>query len=166
MRWIAVTFCVLAGTGLGVAATMHSAWAPPVAAQSPAPAANPATVSQAGSPPTSGVQTSISPTAPDPTLLAQAPPQTVASGQPDETALRYFAQQGDTVRLQREIERLRALYPTWQPPADPLANDFVPDQSIVRIWDLVTAGDFAGARAAIDEKKAADPTFVPTADLL
>jgi tetratricopeptide (TPR) repeat protein len=89
-----------------------------------------------------------------------------ASGQPDETALRYFAQQGDTERMRREAERLRALYPNWQPPADPLASDFVPDQSMIEIWNLVTAGDYAGARAAIDAKKARDTAFVPTADLI
>lgn len=104
--------------------------------------------------------------APQTTLTGQAAAPTSAAAQPDETALRYFAQQGDTERLQREIERLRALYPNWQPPADPLATDFVPDQSIVNIWNLVTAGDFAGARAAIAEKQQADPSFVPTADLL
>lgn len=150
----------------------------PAMAQAIAPfGVDPMTVSETGPAPSSTtqqpapfaadmpVQTEIGTTLPDPIVTAQAPPQTSASGAPDETALRYFAQQGDTVRLQREIERLRALYPNWQPPADPLTTDFVPDQTIVRIWDLVTAGDYAGARAAIAEKKAADPTFVPTADL-
>lgn len=183
MRWAAVTLCVLAGSALGVTATLHSAWAPPAAAQGSGLSRNqlsapitvdPITVSETGPASTatpapatamSPVQTAIDPAAPQPLLTAQAIPQTAASGRPDETALRYFAQQGDTVRLQREIERLRALYPDWQPPADPLANDFVPDPTIVRIWDLVTAGDYAGARAAISEKQAADPGFVPTADL-
>lgn len=148
----------------------------PAMAQAIAPfGVDPVTVSETGPAPSAvpqlapfatemPVQTEISTTLPGPILTAQAPVQSSATG-PDETALRYFAQQGDTVRLQREIERLRALYPNWQPPADPLTTDFVPDQSIVRIWDLVTAGDYAGARAAIAEKKAADPTFVPTADL-
>lgn len=148
----------------------------PAMAQAIAPfGVDPMTVSETGPAPSAipqlapfapemPVQTEIDTALPAPILTAQAPAQPSAAG-PDETALRYFAQQGDTVRLQREIERLRALYPNWQPPADPLTTDFVPDQSIVRIWDLVTAGDYAGARAAIAEKKAADPTFVPTADL-
>jgi tetratricopeptide (TPR) repeat protein len=127
----------------------------------PTPAAVPRLVPFAADVP---VQTEIGSTLPDPILTAQAPAQPSGPG-PDETALRYFAQQGDTVRLQREIERLRALYPNWQPPADPLTTDFVPDQSIVRIWELVTAGDYTGARAAIAEKKASDPSYVPTADL-
>ena len=39
----------------------------------------------------------------------------------DESALRYFARKGDTARLQAEISRLRALYPDWTPPDDPMA---------------------------------------------
>ncbi|MBO9588934.1 cellulose synthase [Devosia sp.] len=164
MKRFALTLCLI---GISLPA-MAQAIAPfgvdpmTVSETGPAPSASPQPAPFAAEMP---VQTEIGITLPDPILTAQAPPQTSASGAPDETALRYFAQQGDTVRLQREIERLRALYPNWQPPADPLTTDFVPDQSIVRIWDLVTAGDYAGARAAIAEKKAADPGFVPTADL-
>jgi tetratricopeptide (TPR) repeat protein len=84
----------------------------------------------------------------------------------DETALRYFAQQGDTERMNREIERLRGLYPNWEPPADPLAQDFSPDGDIIRMWELFNAGDYAGTRAAIAARQAADPNFVPTPDLL
>lgn len=163
MKRLALTLCLI---GISLPA-MAQAVAPfgvdpmTVSETGPAPSATPQPAPFAAEMP---VQTEIGTTLPDPILTAQAPAQPSASG-PDETALRYFAQQGDTVRLQREIERLRALYPNWQPPADPLTTDFVPDQSIVRIWDLVTAGDYAGARAAIAEKKAADPSFVPTADL-
>jgi len=98
-----------------------------------------------------------------PLFVAQAIAQ---PARPDETALRYFARQGDTVRLQREIERLRGLYPGWEPPADPLADDYAPDQGIIDIWDLYGAGDYAAARAAIAAKQAADPGFVPSPDLL
>ncbi|WP_323013992.1 tetratricopeptide repeat protein [Devosia sp.] len=98
-----------------------------------------------------------------PLFVAQAVAQ---PARPDETALRYFARQGDTVRLQREIERLRGLYPGWEPPADPLADDYAPDQGIIDIWDLYGAGDYAAARAAIAAKQAADPSFVPSPDLL
>lgn len=84
----------------------------------------------------------------------------------DETALRYFAQRGDTVRVEREIERLRALHPAWQPPDNLLSQDYVPDPDIIAIWDLYSAGDFAGARAAIAAKQLANPGFVPSTDLL
>lgn len=178
MRLLALAICAAGGTAIGLAATMNFPWAPQAVAQGPVngavdqitvsatPAPPPTPSANAAAAAVAPVQTVID-TPPSPIVLtAQAVPQTSVSGQPDETALRYFAQQGDTVRLQREIERLRALYPNWQPPADPLATDFVPDETIVKIWDLVTAGDYAGARAAIDAKKASDPSFVATADLL
>jgi tetratricopeptide (TPR) repeat protein len=90
----------------------------------------------------------------------------VPAPQVDETALRYFAQQGDTVRLQREIERLRALYPNWQPPADLTGQDYVADPDIIAMWELYAVGDYAAARAAIAAKQQADPSFVPSDDLL
>ena len=65
---------------------------------------------------------------PSGTDLAQAPPSSLPTAQPgqpaqrppavDESALRYFAAQGDTRRLEAELARLRALYPEWKPPAD------------------------------------------------
>jgi tetratricopeptide (TPR) repeat protein len=102
-------------------------------------------------------------------LMAQitpAPEPAQAPNAVDETALRYFAQNGDEVRVQREIERLKALHPGWQPPANLLSQDYVPDPDIVEIWEMFSNGDFDGARAAIAAKQAADPSFVPSTDLL
>jgi cellulose synthase operon protein C len=118
------------------------------------------------------VQTSISaeaqpaPTTPPASQPTEAPPAAASGSVVDETALRYYAQQGDTVRLQQEIARLRALYPDWEPPVDPLAQDYVPDPGVTAIWNLVSAGDFAGARAALAERQEADPNFVASEDLL
>jgi cellulose synthase operon protein C len=84
----------------------------------------------------------------------------------DETALRYFARQGDQRRVDAEIARLRTLYPDWEPPENLLTDDYVPDPSIERIWELYGEGDFAGARAAIAEKQASDPEWQPTDDML
>lgn len=84
----------------------------------------------------------------------------------DETALRYFARQGDTQRVETEIARLRLLYPDWEPPENLLGNDYTPDPMIERIWALYGQGDFAAARAAIAEKQAADPGWQPTEDML
>ena len=53
--------------------------------------------------------------APPPAVKAPAEEPNV-----DLSALRYFARQGDTERLKTEIARLKALYPSWVPPADPL----------------------------------------------
>ncbi len=102
---------------------------------------------------------------PAPAAAAPAARATTVTGV-DETALRYFARQGDTQRVQTEIQRLRSLYPGWEPPANLLADDYVPDADIIRIWELFGEGDFAGARAAIAAKQQADSTFVPSDDLL
>lgn len=157
-----------AGTALGqfaipVDAGLVPAAAPPFAtrliAQSPSFAVSP-------------------PVAPVP-LLAQAPqpqaapPAAPADGaaaegtaQPDLTALRYFARQGDTRRVNAEIARLKALFPGWEPPENLLAEDTAPDPDIERMWQLFADGDFAGARAAIAQKQASEPGFAPAPDLL
>jgi tetratricopeptide (TPR) repeat protein len=113
------------------------------------------------------VTTTTDPARPQLEAQAQPPASPTAAAVPvDETALRYFARQGDTARVEAEIERLRALYPNWEPPTNLLSDDYVPDADIIRIWELFSAGDFAGARAAIATKQQADPAWTPSADLL
>ena len=98
---------------------------------------------------------------------AQSPgPVAPAQAQVDESALRYFAAQGDTRRLDAEIARLRALYPNWSPPTDlnqlntPVASTAPPpDPEIDRLWSLFSEGRIAEVRAAIIERIAADPGF-------
>lgn len=97
---------------------------------------------------------------------APAPAPAASSPAVDETALRYFARQGDTARVQAEIQRLRLLHPGWEPPTNLLSDEYIPDADIIRMWELFSAGDFAGARAAIAEKQQADPGFVVSDDLL
>ncbi|WP_417582072.1 tetratricopeptide repeat protein [Pelagibacterium sp.] len=108
-------------------------------------------------PQTQGIPSTTAPTAP----ASPTSPQSV-----DETALRYFARQGDQRRVDAEIARLRTLYPDWDPPENLLTDDYVPDASIERIWELYGDGDFAGARAAIAEKQSNDPEWQPTEDML
>ena len=89
------------------------------------------------------------------------------SGEPavDETALRYFARQGDTRRLNAEIARLHALYPDWTPPADPLQAPPVADPQLDRLWSLYAQGQFAQVRASIAERQSADPKWAPPKEL-
>jgi hypothetical protein len=83
----------------------------------------------------------------------------------DETALRYFARQGDTRRLNAEIARLRSLYPDWTPPSDPLQVPVVTDPQLDNLWRLYAQGQFAQTRAAIAERQTADPKWSPPKDL-
>lgn len=101
---------------------------------------------------------------------AQRPP----GGQPapapappvvDESALRYFAQQGDTRRLEAEMARLRALYPEWKPPADLTSAVPQVDAELERMWKLFGEGKLGEVRAAIAQRNAADPNWQPPADL-
>lgn len=100
--------------------------------------------------------------------LAQAQAGAGASETPevDESALRYFARQGDTRRLEIEIARLRALYPQWVPPADPLAVPVNIDRRLEAIWQLYSQGRLAEARHAIGERQADESGWQPPADLL
>ena len=63
----------------------------------------------------------------------------------DESALRYFASKGDKARLEAEIARLRALYPNWTPPRDPLAVPQNADQQLERMWQLYSEARYADA---------------------
>ncbi|MGV8955203.1 MAG: tetratricopeptide repeat protein [Cypionkella sp.] len=133
----------------------------------------PVLVSQSQTPAAPAITTTPAPATAEPTgpdMPRPAAPATTeriaASDAVDETALRYFARQGDTARMQSELERLRNLHPDWEPPTDLLSDKYVPDQAIVDIWDLFNSGDYAGARAALAAKQAADPSFVPSPDLL
>ena len=82
----------------------------------------------------------------------------------DETALRYFASQGDTRRLEAEIARLRALYPEWSPPADLFGPQTDPE--LERMWKLYADGKFSDVRSAIAARQTADPAWDPPADLI
>src|SRR5215217_9656038 len=81
------------------------------------------------------------------------PPANGSQPQVDESALRYFASQGDTRRVNAEIARLRALYPNWTPPSDLSqlsgAAAAAPDPLIERLWNLYREDRIAEVRAAI-----------------
>ncbi|MBZ6077777.1 tetratricopeptide repeat protein [Microvirga puerhi] len=121
-------------------------------------------------------QQSGSPPSPksDQTGPSPSPPPSPAPARPqvDESALRYFASQGDTRRVDAEIARLRALYPDWTPPADLSqlvgggAGGPVSDPEADRLWGLYTENRFSEARAAIAARQSADPQWKPPPDLV
>ena len=109
--------------------------------------------------------------APQPAPAAEPAPadSSVTSAQPsrvDETALRYFAQQGDTARLEAEIARLRSLYPGWEPPADPLAIPQGGDPQLDALWSLYADGRYPEVREAIAERQRNEPDWQVPQDLL
>lgn len=110
---------------------------------------------------------------PSPAELAQAPgtPGRPAAPQApqqkvDETALRYFAMQGDTRRYEAELARLRALYPEWKPPTDLTSQGQTGDPELERMWKLFAEGKYGEVRAAIAQRGSADPNWRAPADLV
>ncbi|ORE93148.1 hypothetical protein [Acuticoccus yangtzensis] len=94
---------------------------------------------------------------------AQEAPQTSANAfaepsEADRAALRYFAREGATERLEAELRRLRVLYPGWTPPRDLLDPDGE-DVELQRIYDLVGDQNFEEARRLIADRQRRDPTF-------
>lgn len=105
----------------------------------------------------------------DEPMLAQAGEPTAGNSQSpavDETALRYFAARGDTQRLEAEIARLKALYPNWTPPKNPLAAQPAGDPQLDTMWKLYSEGRFADVRKAIADRSSADRNWVAPQDLL
>ncbi|MGO4388985.1 tetratricopeptide repeat protein [Microvirga sp. 2YAF29] len=109
--------------------------------------------------------------APAPAPNPTAPPARNALPQVDESALRYFASQGDTRRVNAEIARLRALYPNWNPPSDlsqlSSGGGQTPvDPIIDRLWELYREDKIADVRATIAERQSSDPNWQPPQELL
>lgn len=97
--------------------------------------------------------------------FAQQTPTTLAmvrATSPDVHALRYYAKLGETERFQLELERLRRLYPGFQPPANLLADDVGYEQEL---WDLFGEGRFEELAARIEEIKKLDTSWTPSDEL-
>ena len=133
-------------------APVRAATAPvEIASPAPAPAAAP---------------TPATPPAPPIAAPETAAPSAPTTPQVDETALRYFARQGDTRRLEAEIARLRSLYPDWTPPKDPLKAPPVADPQLDRMWQLYAQGQFAAARDAIAARESTESGWTAPRDLI
>ncbi|MBN9256221.1 MAG: hypothetical protein J0I55_16200 [Mesorhizobium sp.] len=118
----------------------------------------------APSQPAAGTPSSAGPASqPVPSAATALPRNTVKV---DESALRYFAAKGDTKRLDAEIARLRALYPQWTPPANPLAVENTDDPQLDAMWKLYSDGKLTELRKAIADRQTAEPGWQAPADLL
>ena len=82
----------------------------------------------------------------------------------DESALRYYAAQHATARVEAEIRRLRALYPGWEPPADlhrPAGNG--EDQAL---WDLYGKDRIDDLKLEIDRRMVRQPGWRPSQEMV
>jgi hypothetical protein len=153
-----------------VAEKIEAITSPPPAPDTSEPdaAASQPAAPQTAAPPAQTVAQPPAPVTPPIVSEPPAPQQAAAAPQPavDESALRYFASRGDKVRLQAEISRLQALYPTWVPPADPLAVPQNGDKQLEAMWQLYSDGRYAELRKAVADRQAADAGWQPPADLL
>jgi len=84
----------------------------------------------------------------------------------DLAGLRYFAQTGDAERYQKEVERLQALYPEWEPPRNLNELRSVGDPLLDQMWAQFGEGNYAQVRRLIDERRQAEPGWAAPQDLL
>ncbi|QGM96864.1 hypothetical protein [Methylocystis parvus] len=84
---------------------------------------------------------------------------------PDDFALRYYASLRQTARVNAELTRLHALYPSYEPPQDlyeaPASNAIDEEP----FWALFAADKIEDLKAAIDAKEREFPGWKPSADL-
>lgn len=105
-------------------------------------------------------------------MLAPAPPAFAqAPAAADLRALIYYLDHNDQRSVQAEMRRLRAQFPNWTPPSD-LSTLRATGQpagagvDVAPIWARIERGDHAGARALIDQARAAAPGWSPDAEML
>ncbi|TCR65624.1 hypothetical protein EV560_105387 [Bosea sp. BK604] len=97
---------------------------------------------------------------------AEAPAEAMApAGKAvDESALRFYASQGDTARVAAEIRRLKTLHASWQPPEDLFTGSTVAiDEQ--PLWALFAAGRYEDLREQVATLQLEHPGYVPSADL-
>lgn len=101
------------------------------------------------------------------TIAQPDAPQLIRSSKQrvDENGLRYFASQHNQKRVEKEIQRLKALYPEWTPPDDIfLGPPGGPEEQ--PFWDLFAQDKVQEMRAGIAEKMKVNPKWKPSAALI
>ena len=97
--------------------------------------------------------------------FAQTPvdgPAVAGDARVDESALRYYASQHATARVDAEIRRLRTLYPGWEPPAD-LYRPAADEQAL---WDLYGKDQIDQLKLEIERRTARQPGWRPSKDMV
>ena len=83
----------------------------------------------------------------------------------DESALRYYAAQGQTQRVEAEARRLSYINPGWSMPED-IWSARLPMGDEEPLWALFSAGDLDQLKRAIAQRQTAEPGWQPSDDLL
>ena len=83
----------------------------------------------------------------------------------DESALRYYAAQGQAQRVEAEARRLSEMNPGWSMPED-IWSARLPMGDEEPLWALFTAGDLDRLKRAIAQRQTAEPGWLPSDDLL
>ncbi len=83
----------------------------------------------------------------------------------DESALRYYAAQGQTQRVEAEARRLSGLFPGWSMPED-IWSARLPMGDEESLWALYAADDLGGLKRAIAQRQTMEPSWRPSDDLL
>ncbi|HVB89022.1 MAG TPA: hypothetical protein VND97_02365 [Beijerinckiaceae bacterium] len=84
---------------------------------------------------------------------------------PDESALRYYASQNQTRRVELELRRLQTLYPNWKPPKNIYAARGRGGGDESALWALFAADKLDELRAAIAQREQRRPGWRPSSDL-
>lgn len=89
----------------------------------------------------------------------------------DLRALIYYMDHNDQRSVQAELRRLRGQFPAWTPPGDlnalrAMAQPAGAGVDVAPIWARIERGDYAGARALIDDARARTPGWTPDGEML
>jgi tetratricopeptide (TPR) repeat protein len=113
--------------------------------------------------------------------VPQAPAQSVATTQqqgfalsgvqisrelgPDDSALRYYMAMKQMERVDAELQRLKRLYPDWQPPENLYEALHLTVEDEQPLWDLFASNRMEELLAAINDRKRTEPGWSPSSDL-
>lgn len=87
-------------------------------------------------------------------------------GNEDLRALRFYVQNNEPVAVEAEVNRLKAEYPAWTPPADLTTLLSVqPTTEVADIYARLARGDIEGARRVIQTTQARFPAWQMPSDL-
>lgn len=99
--------------------------------------------------------------------LAISPGHAQSPSDSDLQALRFYMAEDNEQAVRSEVRRLQLSYPDWVVPEDlGQLQQSLPDDAVGRIYAEIRSGNFARARAIIEETSQGTPNWAPPAELL